>query len=510
MVWFRKWMILIHRYLGIPLGLVFIAWFLSGIAMMYARDMPGLTPQARLDHMPPLDMERVWITPSQAAEGASLGINPGRVTLLTVMGRPAYRFAGRETATIFAETGERLVELGEAGVVNIAASFMNLPREEMFHAGVLTEPDQWTIAERGRMPLHKIVVNDAARTHLYISPTLGEVLVLTTRGTRALAWVAAIPHWFYFTPLRLNGALWRGVILWISGLGAVLALIGIVLGIIQFSPSRRSGSYIPYSGWMRWHYITGVVFGLLTFTWVFSGMLSMQPWDWASGGDEIADGIPQALSGGAPDLADFPALNAEEWKTALDGRAAKEVAFVRIQGDPYYLVRGAEEKPLLLNPKGEASENLFDTAERPLAIKSEPFSVDSVMGLVKEVHPDVPIAESELLSQYDSYYYSNDGARPLPVLRIKFGDPENTWLYIDPRLSQITGLYTRLGRVERWIYHGFHSLDFSFWYYNRPLWDIAVILLSIGCIASSGLGLVVGLKRVLRYLRRTLAHGLFP
>ncbi len=507
MVGFRKWMILVHRYLGIALSLVFIIWFVSGIAMMYARDMPGLTPQARLERLPPLNMDRVWITPSQAAEGASLGINPGRVTLLTVMDRPAYRFAGRETATVFAETGEKLVELGEAGVVNVAASFMGLPRETMRHAGVLTEPDQWTIAQRGQMPLHKIVVDDAARTQLYISPTLGEVLVLTTRGTRALAWVAAIPHWFYFAPLRLNGPLWRGVVLWTAGLGAVLALIGIVLGIIQFSPKRP---YIPYSGWMRWHYITGVVFGILTFTWVFSGMLSLQPWDWASGGDDIAEGIPQALSGGAPDLAEFPAMNAEEWKTVLGGRAAKEIAFARVQGDPYYLVRGVEEKPLLLTPKGEATENLFETTEQPLAIKREPFSVESLMSRVKEVHPDVPVAESELLSQYDSYYYSNEGARPLPVLRIKFSDPENTWLYIDPHLSQITGLYTRFGRVERWIYHGFHSLDFSFWYYNRPLWDIAVIVLSIGCIVSSGLGFFVGFKRVLRYLRRTAATGLFP
>ena len=33
---------------------------------------------------------------------------------------------------------------------------------------------------------------------------------------------------------------------------------------------------------MRWHYITGVVFGVFTLTWVFSGMLSMEPFGWAT------------------------------------------------------------------------------------------------------------------------------------------------------------------------------------------------------------------------------------
>ena len=107
------------------------------------------------------------------------------------------------------------------------------------------------------------------------------------------------------------------------------------------------------------------------------------------------------------------------------------------------------------------------------------------------------VVESALLSEYDSYYYSLDGARSLPVLRIKFGDPENTWFYIDPYLSQVTGSVTRLDRVERWAYKGFHSFDFPFWYHNRPLRNIAVIALSLGCIVYSSTGLVIGVKRLI-------------
>ena len=45
---FRTWLILVHRYLGIALALLFLMWFVSGIAMIYARDMPRLTPETRL------------------------------------------------------------------------------------------------------------------------------------------------------------------------------------------------------------------------------------------------------------------------------------------------------------------------------------------------------------------------------------------------------------------------------------------------------------------------------
>jgi hypothetical protein len=488
---FGQWIVRIHRYLGIALSPMFVVWFASGIGIMYARGMPGLTPQVRLQHLPPLDMARVGMTPAEALERGGFDTDPDQVVLLTIMDRPAYRFTGREPGTVFADTGERLLELGPAGALRIAARFMDLPQETLHYAGLLNEPDQWTISESDQMPLHKITVDDAAHTQLYVSSKIGEIVALTTRGGRALAWVAAIPHWLYFARLRLNAPLWTGVVLSISALGTILALAGLVLGIIQ--------SRISYSGWMRWHYISGVLFGIFTFTWVFSGLLSMQPLDWASRGT-TGDGIPRALRGGAVNLSDFRAIDAAAWMQALGGRSPKEIGFLRIQGDPYYLVSGVEDKPLLVRAN---SENLFRLDEpAPPEIRREPFSVESIVNLAEQATPNTPILESIFLSQYDSYYYANDGSRPLPVLRIKFGDADRTWFYIDPRMSQVLVRYTRLGRLERWIYHGFHSLDFSFWYYNRPLWQFAIITLSIGCIFSSGTGLVMGIKRVAQYFKR--------
>ena len=63
-------------------------------------------------------------------------------------------------------------------------------------------------------------------------------------------------------------------------------------------------------------------------------------------------------------------------------------------------------------------------------------------------------------------HYSRGRQTPLPILRVKFDDPDQTWVYVDPEVSQVVARIHELDRVERWLYNGLHSLDFSFWY-NR-------------------------------------------
>ena len=132
------------------------------------------------------------------------------------------------------------------------------------------------------------------------------------------------------------------------------------------------------------------------------------------------------------------------------------------------------------------------------------------MDRVRRTYPDTPIIEAGLLEEYDSYHYSRDQLAPLPILRVKFDDPDHTWLYIDPGSGQLSTSVHRLDRVERWIYHGFHSLDFGFWYYNRPIWDIGVIVLSIGGLATSTIGLYVGIRRLWRGRRSAFRTARTP
>jgi hypothetical protein len=274
----------------------------------------------------------------------------------------------------------------------------------------------------------------------------------------------------------------------------------------------RIRSWIPYSGWMRWHYITGVVFGILTLTWVFSGLLSMGPFGWASGPGLPTGELRQAFVGGPLDASAFPAIEDEAWDGILPGRSIKEITYRRILGEPYFVVRstpGGAAGDGAAGPRAteggvtgtKTADQTTLVAAKTLDVRNEPFSTDVLMDLVRETYPDVPVLEVSLLDEYDSYHYSRDQRAPLPILRVKFDDPAKTWLYIDPTSGQLSRSFHRLDRVERWIYHGFHSLDFGFWYYNRPIWDIGVIVLSLGGLASSAIGLFLGTRRLWRKRR---------
>jgi hypothetical protein len=435
--------------------------------------MPSLTPKGRLERLAPINFAAIKLTPSEQGEN---------ITLLTVMDRPAYRIDGQ---TIFADTGDTLDEVDQQKAMLIASQYMNVPQDKVRYLELLEQADQWTIEQRGQLPLHKLLIDDADQTQVYISPVDGDLALLTTRRSRAIAWIAAIPHWLYFRSLRVNDGLWRSLIIGLSGLGCILAIIGLLVGIVQF---RRLSPHIPYSRWMRWHYLTGAFFGVLTFTWVFSGMLSMEPYDVFSGGNTLS--MTADPFGASLDMATFPAFDALALNELLKGREAKEIEFTRLQGEPYYVVRTVPERLIV--------------DARAMKIREESFSKESLEKRIVAVTPD-PIVESEMLTDYDSYYYSRDREAPLPVLRIKFGDPSQTWLYIDPRMSQIVTGSARINRIQRWIYTGFHDLDFSFWFYRRPLWDIGVIVLSLGGLTSSLIGLCIGFKRVFRGLRRTLS-----
>lgn len=500
----RRWLILSHRYLGIALGGLVILWFASGIGMIYAGGMPELTDRERIRRSEPLDMDAVGTSPSEAMRVAGGSGTTRSVTLLTVGSRPAYRVEGRRPRTIFADDGQIFAPVDSARAREIAARFVDVESGDLRYERLLTRADQWTISVRGRLPLHEFAVDDPAGTEVYVSAGSGEVAQLTTRRERMLAWVAAIPHWLYFTPLRVRDGLWTQVILWTSGLGCVLVALGLALGIVQIRSPRSPGDgesrrRIPYRGLLRWHYLAGAVFGVFALTWVFSGFLSMEPGGWAAGEAVDSQRLRETLAGGAVNPSAFPPVESVEWDALLPGRVVKTVEYTRILGDPHFVVRSVEAAS-----GGETLAPGVETtlvAADPVAVRNEPFPVDILLDRVERAYPETPVEKTTVLEEYDAYHYDREGRAALPVLRVELDEPSGTWLYLDPASATLARTVHRLDRVERWIYHGFHSLDFDFWYDRRPLWDVGVIVLLLGGLATSGIGVYLGGRRILRRTR---------
>jgi hypothetical protein len=70
--------------------------------------------------------------------------------------------------------------------------------------------------------------------------------------------------------------------IWSSLIGTIIAIVGIVVAVWMYSPRQKyklagKATGIPYRGQKRWHWILGMVFGVATVTWTFSGLLSLGP-----------------------------------------------------------------------------------------------------------------------------------------------------------------------------------------------------------------------------------------
>ncbi len=103
-----------------------------------------------------------------------------------------------------------------------------------------------------------------------------KVLQWTDRNSRFWAWLGLF---LIGCILLLYGKIKRfGLIfmIWASGLGAIMCFSGLWIGIWVFWKNRKKGLRSPYKKWwLRWHHITGVVFGVFALTFVFSGMMSL-------------------------------------------------------------------------------------------------------------------------------------------------------------------------------------------------------------------------------------------
>lgn len=517
-VGWRKLLVYTHRWLGIAGCLLFIAWFISGIVMMYAR-MPGLANEERLGRAEALDLSKATLSPKEAADRA--GIKGEQFQAGMLQGRPVYRFGGPRAQTIvFADTGEVFGGMGADEAMEQARRYAPHHRGPIRYDCYVTEPDQWTLQARQSLPMHRFALDDDEATYVYVSEVSGSVVMRTTRSERFWGYLGPVIHWVYFTPLRRNGPLWTEFIIWSSLIGCVMCITGLVWGLWRFSPLRsyrlrREPSRTPYAGWMLWHHYAGLLFGVVTLTWTYSGLLSMGPFNWFR--PPAGSRVQRAAAMG--DHVGLESLSLENMRHALDAFTPsfepKELAVMEFKGEPFWV---ATHPPSIdeadrwmhygLIPRAPLPrlEQRYVSARRPEEGSFARFPDDAMIEIAQAAMPGVQVNDAEWLQEYDGYYYDARGSRSLPVLRVRFDDEHGTWMYLDPARGGIVQQSVPITRLRRWLYQGFHSLDFPVLYYKRPLWDIVVIVLSIGGTALSVTTLLPAWRRLRRRGRLLRVH----
>ena len=511
----RKALIYTHRWLGIALTLVFVIWFVSGVIFMYV-GMPALPAEERLLRMEPLDVSTIAMNPAAAASKAGLK-SPSRVRIAMHGGRPVYRFfSSGAWHAIYADSGAPLTPLSADAALAVVRRFVPEHADTLRYDTRLTDSDQWTLQGviRGTMPLHRIALGDSAGTDYYVSERSGEPVLQTTSSGRFWGYMSAVLHWLYFTPLRRHGAFWSAFVIWISLIGTVLCALGIAIGIWRYSLSGRFrlrgvlSSRSPYAGWMWWHHYIGLFFGFFACTWALSGALSLDPCTFLEASPS-SRAVREAATGGPIDLTP---LTVDRIRAVVDivrrSFPPKELDFFQFLGEPYfiaYVPPSPSEHPPWRNGDVSSASALHIDRQHVMVSARQPergplvsFEKNRMWEVANAAMPGVAIADAVWLNEYDAYYYSRIGAKPLPVLRVRYADPRSTWLYLDPQRGIIALRLERASRWNRWLYHGFHSLDFPFLYYKRPLWDVVVILLSIGGVAISVTSALPAWRRLVR------------
>lgn len=240
-----------HKWFGIPLAIMFIMWYISGIVMLY-HQFPRLTPSTTpVEEVDAVSLQQVWSEVPDTFSNCKIMFSGSRPLVS----------ADGETYGAFTPDRSDLERVAESFSTYIAK------------IDTLQDIDKWIPFNRlmKHLPIYRITGNDGSYT--YVSSKTGEVIEHNTRVGRAWAWVGALPHYVYITPIRRDVDLWKKVVIWMSGLSTISVIFGIIIA-LRFLIKKRKLNLFKRRSW-QWHYSFGLFFGLFMLAFIFSGMMSL-------------------------------------------------------------------------------------------------------------------------------------------------------------------------------------------------------------------------------------------
>lgn len=492
----KRWVFLVHRWTGVAACVLMALWVFSGAVMLFV-GYPSLLPAERLGALPALATTGCCLPVESALRHSRSAEAVQQLTLTTIAGRPSYRVKEGDGAlrVVDATTGAVAPPVNDATVLHSAQAF--LPGA----AGTLqgrVEDDRWThsgLLDPHR-PLFKVQMDDAAGRLLYVSSATGEVVMDVPRLQRHWNYVGAWLHWVYMFRDGSRDLVWSWLVIALSAVGTVSALTGALVGIWRwrFSGCYKSGAKTPYREFqMRWHHVTGLVFGAVLVLWIFSGLMSMNPFGIFS------------PAGPRPDLGAYRQAGPGQVRPAIGTLEALHL--LRAEGfdvrEMHWKVLGGQ--PYLLALDGTGATRVVTSADGAYRVRPG-LDAAALEQAARQLLPH-EVDSARWLDAFDAYYYRRGEAsmyagavRALPVLKVQFRDPGQTIAYISPDSGDVVLSLDQAQRTGRWLFNFLHSWDLA--WMLRPAWlrDLLLVLLSIGAFALSVTGVVLGYRRLVRFV----------
>ncbi|MEQ4618369.1 MAG: PepSY domain-containing protein [Corticimicrobacter sp.] len=478
----------LHRWTGIAGCLLMLCWFISGITMLYV-GYPKLTPWERLGALSALNADQEY-RPITALPSYT----PGAPFILTSIGNQPIYITAPQAGTSRSRNAHDAKEIdAQAPATALAAAQAYLPDTPMRYDTLIQE-DRWTHSRSldKHRPLHRIDTQSPNAGLLYVSSSTAQVVLDAPQAQQYWNYVGAWMHWLYPFRNHSTDPVWNWTMILLSGIGLLSSVSGIVVGIWRWRFSRpyRSGSHSPYrQGWMRWHHIIGLLFGAIVCTWIFSGLMAMNP-----AGVVFSNTVkPDLQAYQGPTAPIDPALsNPAAILARLQEQAfyAVELQWSRLDGMDHVVAYDAQAHTRLVmaDPGG-------------LSIRTT-WPDQKVLQAARKLLP-WPLAEHRILTRFDAYYYQRhpeamNGAaiQHLPALRLDFEDPARTRIYIDLQTGEVSAVLTQAQRTWRWLFYFLHSWDTPELLAYHHTRNIVLILLSIGGIIVSLSGIVIGWRHL--------------
>ncbi|MBN2166906.1 MAG: PepSY domain-containing protein [Marinilabiliaceae bacterium] len=480
----KKLLIQIHKTTGSLLSLLFLIWCFTGIILLF-KGFPHSNRHDRfekLEYLNEIDFANLPYFDDT---------NSGNIELEKYQGKLVYRKANgrKEQAVYDAHTLQPINNFTKAQAIYEAEKYVNA---KVLKTDSINSIDSWIPwgYYKPLLPFYKCNMDDDKCSVIYISSKTGTVIQHTTRYSRWMARLGAIPHLMYFPQIKQNAKLWKNTILILGIIGILVTISGIIVAFFRFKRDRKRkiiNITIYKKRSYKWHHIFGLFTGLFLFTFLLSGIF-------------YATGVPSWISAKPAGKSPLSIWNQQIttnlnihpkriWQLIPEKKGLRKIAWSSSMGQPtievYYNDYNVSENYFIKN------DTLIRLSTTEKEIKS--YAIEKLGSANFTI---------TIQDKYDRYYKSSGMYfHSLPAYKISFDNKFNTVLYIDTQSGKAVEYLHNNKKAEQWLTRGLHKLNFSIFHNIEWLRKTILIILCLGGLVVSVTGIILSWKWLKREIK---------